>query len=259
MTEPGRKWLPLTVVEQGGLRDVAREVLDGWSRAWFADAAFGVARLKAKAGAAPAVEADAPWRFGGHAVALSCSRRAALRLQELALGIRLGDVTRSGPDQAVLAAFERKLLDDLCLRLEAVLGVAADHPSPGADADPFDGVGGAIVEVSDAGGAAFFKLAVPFDVALGACQPAGAAASGLRPRLASLVEALGPTPVTLDAFLGSAEVAFAELRTLAPGDVLMLDTALSQPAQLALAQSNVPVARARLVDLDGRMGLVAEA
>jgi hypothetical protein len=53
-------------------------------------------------------------------------------------------------------------------------------------------------------------------------------------RLMPTSRALESRPVRVDALVGSAELALAELASLAPGDVLVLDRRLEQPALLVL-------------------------
>jgi flagellar motor switch/type III secretory pathway protein FliN len=80
-----------------------------------------------------------------------------------------------------------------------------------------------------------------------------APATGLEP-VAPLSRALERQPVRLDALAGEAEVAFQELVTLAPGDVLKLDRALSDPIEVRVS-GGAAVCSARLGMFNGRLAL----
>ena len=73
-------------------------------------------------------------------------------------------------------------------------------------------------------------------------------------RVTPLSRALEHQVVRLDALAGEAEIAFQELATLAPGDVLKLDRRLSEPVELRV-HSGGPVCSARLGLSRGRLAL----
>jgi hypothetical protein len=73
-------------------------------------------------------------------------------------------------------------------------------------------------------------------------------------RVTPVSRALERQVVRLDALAGEAEIAFQELATLAPGDVLKLDRRLSEPVEVRV-QSGGPVCRARLGISRGRLAL----
>jgi hypothetical protein len=76
---------------------------------------------------------------------------------------------------------------------------------------------------------------------------------GVEP-VAPLSRALERQPVRLDALAGEAEVAFQELVTLAPGDVLKLDRALSDPIEVRVT-GGAAICSARLGMFNGRLAL----
>jgi flagellar motor switch protein FliM len=73
-------------------------------------------------------------------------------------------------------------------------------------------------------------------------------------RVTPLSRALERQVVRLDALAGEAEIAFQELATLAPGDVLRLDRRLSEPVEVRV-QNGGPVCSARLGTSRGRLAL----
>jgi hypothetical protein len=91
----------------------------------------------------------------------------------------------------------------------------------------------------------------PATVAYSLAPPTPAAGSE---RVAPLSRALERQLVRLDALAGEAEIAFQELATLAPGDVLRLDRRLSEPVEVRV-QSGGPVCNARLGTSRGRLAL----
>jgi flagellar motor switch/type III secretory pathway protein FliN len=62
----------------------------------------------------------------------------------------------------------------------------------------------------------------------------------------SYVEALRPIPLSVEAILGQVDLTFADLKTLAVGDVIVLDSGLQDPVEVRLAGSERRVGRGAL-------------
>jgi flagellar motor switch/type III secretory pathway protein FliN len=193
-----REWLPDGALPGRALSAALEEAVERWSKAWFADRPLALRRI----------DSAAPAPCGGGTLA----RRA------LAAGAQ--DQAGTPADTALLAALERRILADL---EETALGAVTGRRPASAEAVLSVQVGDsdgdlASVAISREAAIRFRKGAMP--------------APRKRPQVAQRRRALGSVRVAVEARLGSAEVALAELRSLAPGDVIVLDRALSEPAEL---------------------------
>ncbi len=254
MTQRVRDWLPVGVLERESVRVAANDALELWSKRWFSNAAFVAGGIKAVSGSAPKVDADAEWRASRGSVFVSLSKRARSRLLDLALDVHMTDMTLSDPDRTLLALFEQKLIDDLADSLETLIGLTA--PMTAAQhTDPFLGAGGAILGISDQGGGPIGLIAIPFEALLPLCKPEPARRRTTA-KLEKISNAAGPTELQVEIILGAVEVGLDELRGLAPGDTLILDKALVDPAALHLAKCDASFASARMVESDGRLTFV---
>lgn len=248
-----RNWLPTNALERGAARERIAGTVEAWSREWFAGPPLTVSGLQAIM-SPPAGSDDQPWRTG-RAAALRCAPRAARRLVDRSLGQRRPEAAPSEADRLLLDAFEQRLLDDLVLRLDAALEVDdADGRRPVPTArDPFGGDGGALVQLGEPSGESLATLAIPLDRLLGLI-PRKAPNHRLTPPV-RIADALGPLRLQVEASLGRVELTLPELRGIAEGDILVLDTPLTGSAELVMADGVTRIARAALVETEGRMAL----
>lgn len=240
-------WLPPEVVLRPAVRARIEEAVAEWSSAWFATRAIGVSGVKTVA----RFKAGEDRRLEGKTARVGYSDRAARRLLDWALDARLDQATLTPLDQKILDGFERKLVEDLLVRLDAILAV-----SPAGAAR--ESAGGLEVGLCEAQSGDLLTLSLPQEAVL---PLARAALPAPRPRdpLDNLAGALAGTDVVIDITLGEADVRLGDLHALAPGDVLILGTPLTGLAQVTLAGSPEVFARAALTDLDGQMAVTFQA
>jgi flagellar motor switch/type III secretory pathway protein FliN len=251
-------WLPVGATAHKAVQAKIGAAVAAWSAQWFARRSLVATGFTPTMGEA-AAEADG-WRIYREAVAVSRSPRAAGRLLDWALDASLEQSAVGRRDRQLVDAFERRMIEDLAARVEAALGgQGAARPAPSKVDAPHGPMGGLVVGVGEDGGGKLLSLAIPLAAVLPACKAALGPASRNRPGLDSLVEAFGDARLTIEAVLGSADIRLADLRTLAPGDVLVLNTGLAEAADLLMAGSGRAVARAALTDIEGRMALTLQA
>ncbi len=258
MTGQPRDWLPLGATAHPGVCARIDAAVSAWSAQWFARRTLSAVSFTPTGGEAPAEPAG--WRVWRAAIAIGCSDRAAARLLDWALDANLGDQGPTRRDRQLIDAFERKLIEDLATKVEAALSVGgATLPAPAMVEAPLGPHGGLVVGIGDGCGATLLSLAIPLAAALPACRAALGRPSQARERLDSLRQALGEEQVVIEAILGQAEIRLADLRTLAPGDVLVLGTPLSGTAELSLVGGQEAFARAGVSEISGRMALTLQA
>ncbi|HYF22972.1 MAG TPA: FliM/FliN family flagellar motor C-terminal domain-containing protein [Caulobacteraceae bacterium] len=246
-------WLPVDALVREAVRAPLDAAVRRWSARWFAGRSVGVPRLAA----VPATERPrGDWRVYRRAAAIDCSRQARTRIADLGLDCSLDRLTLGEADRRLVDAFEREVLRDLSQTVEDALGVLGDwRPAPETPAEPLGRLGGATAGLADDRGAPLLTLALPQACLLPLCRESlGPPRPGEEPP-GSRVRALASTPVALEAVLGQAEVALADLKALAPGDVLVLDTRLDGPALLRVAGAGRPVAEGVLTQDEDALAL----
>jgi hypothetical protein len=255
-----RDWLPVEALAGTGVRAAVADAVGAWSAAWFPRQAYLVASLKPVAAGSAPIAAYSDWRVYRAAAAIACPHGTGAALVAAALDAKPGQGAATGADRELLAGFESRLLADLALKLEQALGIAGTFQDPPrAASHPYGPLGGLAIGLTDEAGANPLALALPLPALVPFVKNAMPPAPVRRPAPSPLAPALGATRVALEATLGEAELAFGDLRALAPGDVLLLDTSLGQPAALALRGRPVPVARGSLGEQAGRLTLTLQA
>lgn len=200
------------------------ETVRGWSCAWFGDTRVGTNSIEARSKAATLPH---ELRACGGEAWLAVPTEVTSRVGHQALDLDR-DIARHAADLPVLEAVGNDAIEDLQDRLTQMLGVQPDHQP---DADP---------------AAAFHRWAIswpgcdaPLTFMISAAQRARLLLDLLPPPpapypLAEGSAALAPVGLDLAATLGICDLTVAELRTLAPGDVLLFDHALSAPLPLLI-------------------------
>ena len=253
MSGVAQPWMPPEALVREAVRAPLDAAVRRWSARWFAGRSVGVPRLAAVA-ASERPRGD--WRVFRRAVAIDCSRQVRTRIADWALDCSLDRLSLAEADRKLVDAFEREVLRDLSLTVEDTLGLPGDwRPVPDSPVEPLGRLGGATAGLADDRGAPLLTLALPQTCLLPLCRETLGPPRPAEEPLDSRLRALASTPVALEAVLGRAEVALADLKALAPGDVLVLDTRLDGPALLRLAGAGHPVALGTLAEDDDAFAL----
>jgi flagellar motor switch/type III secretory pathway protein FliN len=151
------------------------------------------------------------------------------------------------------------MIADLAARIEAAFGARAGAaPESVQVQDPWSGGSEALCAiVAEASGAEAVRMGIPLERAV-AFRRGNMAPRRQRAAPASREQAIGTTRVDVRARLGSASLALAELRGLSPGDVLILDRGLEEPAELLAGRDDQILGRGRL-DAAERITLILES
>jgi len=255
-----RDWLPVEAITREPLRKKITAAVEAWSGAWFAEARLSASRFVAAERQTRNLNDGADWRVYRRAFAISCSRRAAGRLVDWALDAEVDRASLSKSDRQLVQMFEQRLLEDLVARVELALGIESGALSdPCVIDDPLRPHGGLIVDVADEHGSTLLSLSAALRDLLPACKASLPATMPGTRKLQSLRAALAPTPVRIEAVLGSAQVVLTDMQSLATGDVLILDAALDAAAALRLTGSVHPFAKAQPTDTGAAMALTLQA
>ncbi|WP_186209001.1 FliM/FliN family flagellar motor switch protein [Burkholderia gladioli] len=219
--------------------------LAGWQARWFVQPAFvfgAVTRLP-----------------GGDALAVGPERirhdcAAGLRLDLLAAGPRLLAGAAYAMDSSVfdapashdaLAGIAAGIRDDLLVELGASVSAGQAAVATAQGSTSFSGHGALAITIETRDGKPLAVLVCDIHhiwrrhASTAASQAAAHRGSAtLTPRR----EALDTTPVALSVLLGRCELSAAQLTTLSPGDIIVLDRLIEQPATLVVDASASPIA-----------------
>lgn len=256
MTNRVLDWLPLSVVAREPVRAKITAAVSAWSGAWFSPPRrLHATRITPHNGeAAPQGRA---WRVPRQALAVSCPRPAATRLLDWALDADAQRLSPTDADRKLIEAFETQIFADLCARIERALGI--EDQSKNDPTSPYGPLGGLSIEIADEQGDTLVWLALALSDVLPACKASLPQRSRPVEKLSGLRSALADTVVSIEVVLGSASLGLADLRTLTPGDVLVLDAGLEDAASLTLADSHRSVGRATLTHTDDALALTLQA
>jgi len=229
-------WLPADALIGPAVRaPIARAVRD-WSTSWFGSrATLRLTELQTRKHDA-ADPGHGQWRRQSTGIWTAIAASTLARLRAKALDLAHGVRAQSGRETLLLTAFEERMISDLARSIEAALGTTQPevHASE-ALAKPGDGICATVGETSrpDA-----LRILISLDHVI-ASRTARLPPPRPRQGLSNLSHALGRSRLHIEARLGTAELRLEELQGLAPGDVLILDRRLDEPAEVVAAQRSL--------------------
>lgn len=250
MTLAWSPWLPDDAAVPASAQRALAELIENWSREWFAGEPVRAIGQLTRFAAARSELRKTTWYGCDEGVAIGLPASGAAALGALVLDVSPAPGNRNAEDQKLLDALGRDCLDGLKHRLTQLLGL-----------------GKAVWRQSDPGRAeaANYRLEVALAARAVTVQIALTASRFARFALAALPEpaptgplargadALAGIPVSLSALLGRCNLSLAELSGLAVDDVLVLDSGIADPLPLAL--DGVPLVRGRGTVVEAGEGL----
>lgn len=158
-----------------------------------------------------------------------------------ALDMDLPLIELNASDQTLIDALTDEIFRDLTQSLEALL-----DDTPGLDRQTS---GAVTLEFTDEAGRKILLIETSRAVLAGIRRSAlPATVKRATASLTPFPKAIGDTPVTLAATIGSALISLPEVRRLGRGDVIVLDRLLDRPIDLVAQVGGAKVACATLVD-----------
>lgn len=249
-----REWLPAEALEGAAVRRLVGEAVAAWAGKWFAQAEVAASAFETRKGAA--ARHPSGWQVAG-TVGVALSSSETVRLAGLALGAAPERLVLSEADREIIGRLTDGIAGDLAGTVEAALGAEpGDASSLSAVDDPFAGGGGLQFSITDRGERPLLQIAIPC-AALVPFRKAAIPASRRRAAaLARIDHAFDSTAVRVEARLGKAVLPLRELAGLAAGDVIILDRAVDDGAELSLRASDRPFARGAIVAGDAEISLL---
>jgi flagellar motor switch/type III secretory pathway protein FliN len=241
-----REWLPREAMDAAPVRNLVAATVDAWSCKWFAACrvvATGFETLQSGARCRAS-----GWRVHGSAIALAAGAPAMIPLAALALGGEPGRLVLSEVDRDIIGRFTTRIAADLALSLEQALGL---DPADSAGDVPAENVlpdGGLLFAIANGSDAPILHGAIPTAALAAFLRSVLPPARRPRSPMSLLADAVGATPVKVEASVGATSLSLGELAGLAPGDVLILDRPVAAGAALALFRSGRTFADGAIAD-----------
>lgn len=238
-------WRPASDDDAMLARSLFDAALADWQARWFTRPAFAIGAIVRRPGGEVAAT---PGLTGLRcAPGLRLDPRDTLARRLIGAAYATDDSVFDAPaSHGALASIAAEMLDDLVAALGTALTAAAPAPavSRGGDAPSFSGYCTLDLAIESVNGEPCASLVCDIrhvwerHAAASSASPASSSAAALTPRR----EALDATPVALSVVLGRCELSAAQLTMLSPGDVIVLDRRLDEPATLVVDATAAPVA-----------------
>jgi flagellar motor switch/type III secretory pathway protein FliN len=227
-----RAWLPESALRPCVVEPMLASAVEAWSRKWFAGDAMRLLGSLRKGGAslAPPNRAES-LHVLDDGLAIAVERR--MRIAGAMLDHAIDDKRAGAADRAVLERLVDGCLDDLRQRLCALLKLPPD--AVWRQSTPSEGLQGEFwscaIGATDAEPLARLYLGTTLFVSLIRLSARTAPESV---RLRPIGEGLARQAVTVAAFVGGCDLPLADIASLAPGDVVVLDHDVADDLELQI-------------------------
>ena len=231
MTQSVRDWLPIAACADDSVCRALSDVVSSWSSRWFAGAGYAMSPPVVRGLKSPFGASKPEWHSIG----------AAFIDWNMADGIALArrslDAPRPHPvtldtDTVLLRTFADEILDDLGAAIQHKLNFKGDSEALQLATSPLAQSGGLDVHLDDSGNGPRLRIAIP---AAHIVPFRKALIGSARTHVANPVrfsETVADANLHFMAVLGDAHISAADLTALAIGDVLVLNSSLSDPITL---------------------------
>jgi flagellar motor switch/type III secretory pathway protein FliN len=249
MTIAPRAWLPANALRDNALVHALSAFSERWAGRWFAAPKPTNVRMHDVAERAGIAAGCECWIHPDAGMMLALGPSAHLPLAGAMLGIDTVTQKLTAEDHAVLRRLAKACASDYLHGAAAALGFqAASTPSSSREAP-------AGLRFALSLGAATQVIELHFDhrAALAARRNILAEAPTPSPPLASRNEAIGRQPIDVGAMIGTGRLGLGELRTLACGDVLVLDRGPGDAMAIAVNGIAHPEAPCSIVEERGAL------
>jgi flagellar motor switch/type III secretory pathway protein FliN len=257
VTEHVREWLPFGVVTDDAVRRVVEDAITRWHERWFVGPYASVSEMQAVC--------EAPWGGGGgddgwyvycSVVAIRARRQSLSGMVDKVLGLGGDGQTMNDADRYIVKGLEKKIVESLAIDVEQAFGLTGTLKAASETRDGLAENGGLLVVLKDSAGRDILALGIPTETTLPVIKAQLGPPSARQERLYPLADALASAVVTVEAIVGRVELTLMDLNHLSVGDVLVLDSAVDEPVDIASAGSHRIFARAKLSQVQDGIALV---
>lgn len=235
MIQPMREWLPASALTSERIDAALRSCIEDWCRRWFASEGVPLT-VKLVHGVALAQEGSVTEEGDGVRLVMPAGGKRVLL--EQVLGESLAGKQLSASDHRLLDGLAHTVARDLVAGIEKLMG---PPPSDGSDQLEF---------ALHSGQSQLFRLACPVGPVIRLIKSRIVPACLEASAFATRYQAIAPSPLRVEAVLGRAELSVDDLHNLEPGDVLVLDAPLTDPATLRVFEGRHHIGKGHLSRMD---------
>lgn len=229
MSPSVRQWLPPQIAERPVIRSTLDMAVSAWSERWFAGATVSVSRTHQTG--RRAVSGEIVMVMGESAVRLKLVGEGRTRLAGLALDMVIERLELTESDRRLVEGVARDVMDDLLRTLHTALGLPCEGEARSVPDGPIPH-GGLDVFLAEGAGPDLAVMTLPLSDLVAVRLAAMPAPRRPQTPLGALSDAVAEAAVPLRARLGAARLSLGELRSLAVGDVVLLDQVIDEPLDL---------------------------
>lgn len=235
MIERMREWLPASALTADNIGAALRPCVEDWCGRWFAGAGTSMS-LKLAQGVALAQEGSIT--EDGDGIRLMMPAGGKRTLLERVFDEALAGKNLSASDHQLLDGLARTIARDLIAGIEKLMG-----PPSGEAHDRLE-------LAVHSGQNQLLRITCPTDPVIRLIRSRITPTCPESPALVTRRQAIAPSPLRVEAVLGSAELSVDDLHNLEPGDVLVLDAPLTAPATLRTFESGHLIGKGRLSQMN---------
>jgi flagellar motor switch/type III secretory pathway protein FliN len=244
VTAKAQAWLPDTAFAEPALVARIDDAIAAWSGRWFADRAIkrlGAAKpcksgIKA-ANAQRTLQCFAPF------VWIEWSGQIGMALARQALALGQAQPKSNAVDDRLLNFYAERIAGDLAEAIAALLGIKGES----AKSDPA-AMGPCLeIRLRGAGDSPALQVLIENSALVGLRKKLCSAWQPPRSKHAPLSRALAPATIEFTVSLGGTRMSALDLRNIAPGDIIVMERAMTDPVLLRSREADTVIGGARLV------------
>lgn len=243
MTPAPRPWLPPNALRDAKLTDALRTEGDRWAAKWFTSPKPVSVRMNEVRGRSVAGD-GACWRHPGGGLQLVMSSTAHVPIACSMLGLETGAQKLSAQDHALLREVAGACARDFILSTARLFCCdPAAQPAASLDATASLSFAFSLGPASQ-----LLELFVDEDLAITARRALSSEDRRALAPLSDRREAIGRQSIDVGALIGTGKLGLGDLRTLAPGDLLVLDRGPADFVELAIDGTARPDTRCAIAE-----------
>jgi hypothetical protein len=247
-----QEWLPLDALADPRIVEAAKPIVEQWSLRWFGREAYGVGKAMVQRSSGSAHLSKAEWRSFDGAAFVDWSDEKGMSLARMALDAPAGLNDHGSVDKKLMTRLAEDMVEDLSQALQKAWklpGLGRVHP--------FSVRGGLKLQLAEGKGAPSFWIAVPAEELVPFCKSLIATPRAFKTIDCSFEDAFDSEKLSYAVYLGTAPISAGDLCALAEGDILVLDTALSDPVPFISQKSGRTIGKANVSGEEGKLQLLA--
>lgn len=233
------KWLPAGDGEQAALQRLVNTTVAAWQARWFAEADYKVTGMSPVSPRDIIAMRTPDWQRVAAGLIIQSTRITHDQLVCAALGLDEVASLNSETDRKLLDDLYAQIISDLKHSLASLCGVKT--PESASAPSGFDAAGGVRFQLAGQNSTIIADIFIG-NAALSTMINRPSAPPRGKVGLTARTAAVAPASITLDVNLGQATLSLSDLKQLAPGDVLVLDSLVKHGVHFAMARQKRAIA-----------------